>query len=664
MKNLSKLFVGIALIFGAMILINSCAMNATIDDVKPVVTDTPPTGYDLLIGSLYGREVVDSAEVSYKISIKPKTCGRYMFSNSSSGSEFDATSKTAFKLFVNTGDDRVQKSLGVVTGTNLLVAFCDSETFDWNKAKTTVIPITGWLLKTGYTQLQNTDGKNVTMACKVDGKVVSVDTATGDLVLIAFDNIDRSLTAADNTDASIPDWVTYTTSMDSGASVYAIVAYWPAADVVAVASLDWSKAIKKSILISANKVDYDKFDKTFINSSNPTKSLEGIRFMLAGADMKQVSPSVLSGVTVKWAFSAYSSSGYPTLTTGNPLGSSIDLSTSSSSDKFLLVALWGRGKNTANLADAVFGYYELTGIKLPAVDVRGPDSTGLSHGQNIALAVGEKLTASVSGSDYSELYYYIGTSEPSSKSTYSGIQNRELNGKLTMEITYTGGTNSLYFWGKGKNGVTYGDFFRLSISQKTVAYPVTSISLSQTSLSMQVGGSPVTLVVTINPNNASNQACNWATSNSAVAIVSATGVVTQVGAGTATITVTAQDQTAGIKTATCSVTVSNTSVSTDKYLYLSTTWAGQQVKITFENGGGTTGTYTVGSDGKIPTVVSGTPKLSLNLFYEGKGLDAAGNSGAYSQCQSSDWNGDSVLFTSYTNGTFTATGRTVTLTRK
>jgi len=80
---------------------------------------------------------------------------------------------------------------------------------------------------------------------------------------------------------------------------------------------------------------------------------------------------------------------------------------------------------------------------------------------------------------------------------------------------------------------------------------VTGVSVSPTSASIAVGGS-TTLSATIAPSNATNQNVSWSSSNSSVASVNSSGVVSGVAAGTATITATTQD---GSKTATCTVTV-------------------------------------------------------------------------------------------------------------
>ena len=87
---------------------------------------------------------------------------------------------------------------------------------------------------------------------------------------------------------------------------------------------------------------------------------------------------------------------------------------------------------------------------------------------------------------------------------------------------------------------------------------VTGITLSQTEASMTVGGETLTLTATVAPDNAADKTVTWTTSDASVATV-ADGVVTAVGAGTATITATATNGTADTsddKTATCEVTVS------------------------------------------------------------------------------------------------------------
>ena len=100
--------------------------------------------------------------------------------------------------------------------------------------------------------------------------------------------------------------------------------------------------------------------------------------------------------------------------------------------------------------------------------------------------------------------------------------------------------------------VTVGD---CSASCKvTVVQPVTSISIDRGSLSMEAL-STYQLTATIYPNNAHNKAIEWSSSNEEVATVDASGKVTAIGKGSATITVKALD--GSEKTDTCNVTVTN-----------------------------------------------------------------------------------------------------------
>lgn len=88
----------------------------------------------------------------------------------------------------------------------------------------------------------------------------------------------------------------------------------------------------------------------------------------------------------------------------------------------------------------------------------------------------------------------------------------------------------------------------ITVTDNTVS--VTGISLSQTTASMEIGQT-LSLTETISPAEATNKNVSWKSGNESVATVS-DGVVTAVGAGTATITATTTD---GAKEASCAVTV-------------------------------------------------------------------------------------------------------------
>ena len=88
--------------------------------------------------------------------------------------------------------------------------------------------------------------------------------------------------------------------------------------------------------------------------------------------------------------------------------------------------------------------------------------------------------------------------------------------------------------------------------QVTVVQPVTSITLNNTTLTLEVGKAQ-TLTATVLPADATNKALTWSSSNTAVATVSTSGKVTAVASGTCTVTATAKDG-SGVK-AECQVTV-------------------------------------------------------------------------------------------------------------
>ena len=95
-------------------------------------------------------------------------------------------------------------------------------------------------------------------------------------------------------------------------------------------------------------------------------------------------------------------------------------------------------------------------------------------------------------------------------------------------------------------------------STETNIVPITSISLSKSSLSLKVNNT-ATLVATILPNNATDTKLVWSSSNSNIATVD-NGKITAKAVGNALITVSNSD---GTKKATCNVTVTKTGTGSD-----------------------------------------------------------------------------------------------------
>lgn len=91
----------------------------------------------------------------------------------------------------------------------------------------------------------------------------------------------------------------------------------------------------------------------------------------------------------------------------------------------------------------------------------------------------------------------------------------------------------------------------VTVSDSTVH--VTGVTLNKSSTTIAIDATE-TLTVTVAPANATNKNVSWSSSDSTVATVSSSGVVTAKKEGSATITVTTED---GGKTATCLVTVND-----------------------------------------------------------------------------------------------------------
>jgi uncharacterized protein YjdB len=148
---------------------------------------------------------------------------------------------------------------------------------------------------------------------------------------------------------------------------------------------------------------------------------------------------------------------------------------------------------------------------------------------------------------------------------------------------------------------------------------ITSISLNTPTLTLAVGNVD-TLKVVVAPSNATPQTFVWNTSSSAVATVTASGVVTAKAAGTATITVKTSD---GKFTATCTVTVANpiTSISLNKgsltlaagaqYTLIASTAPSNAVPQTLVWSSSNSAVASVGNTGLVTAKITGTATVTV-----------------------------------------------------
>ena len=223
-------------------------------------------------------------------------------------------------------------------------------------------------------------------------------------------------------------------------------------------------------------------------------------------------------------------------------------------------------------------------------------SSSEANSPQLSLTVnGGSLTTSGTGSS-DGIQFYVGSSEATGAITSLTVNNnaivKAINGiegyrvdkpiPSGTGIVFDGSTGTVYgsvtlqedlTIGKGESlnipsgasltipeGTTLtvngGELTGEKIPTEGVVYKVTEVTLDKDSLSLEVGGEE-TLTATAAPDNATNKNVTWSSDNEGVATVDATGKVTAIGAGTATITVTTAD---GGKTATCVVTVTAATV--------------------------------------------------------------------------------------------------------
>ena len=145
--------------------------------------------------------------------------------------------------------------------------------------------------------------------------------------------------------------------------------------------------------------------------------------------------------------------------------------------------------------------------------------------------------------------YVDGSSSPiyngdGSKGGTNEVISVEVNASSSVKVVCNGGGTSTSYVLK-----IYGVDLHLSGIEGDTA--VSGVTLNKTSTTITQEGSEQ-LTATVAPSYATNKNVTWSTSNSSVATVSNTGLVSGVNAGTAIITVTTED---GGFTATCNVTV-------------------------------------------------------------------------------------------------------------
>jgi uncharacterized repeat protein (TIGR02543 family) len=128
-------------------------------------------------------------------------------------------------------------------------------------------------------------------------------------------------------------------------------------------------------------------------------------------------------------------------------------------------------------------------------------------------------------------------------------------GKVVEPIAVSKENYSLEGWYKEDTFLTKWNFVIDTVSENLSLYAnwaILPITLDKTSISLIVGGEPVTLIATVNTTDIRNKNVTWSSSNETIASVS-NGIVTAIAVGQATITATLDEDSS--KSATCVVIV-------------------------------------------------------------------------------------------------------------
>lgn len=162
--------------------------------------------------------------------------------------------------------------------------------------------------------------------------------------------------------------------------------------------------------------------------------------------------------------------------------------------------------------------------------------------------------------EYKSIYY--GFEYADATMSTSSIQGEDFADK-SYSATLTNRSHNTQYWYRAYVQLDYRMFLGEKKEFTTGVVPVKRVSLDKKEYTFNTIGNTLTLKATVLPNDATDKSVTWSSDNEKVATVNTNGKVTAIGNGTATITVTTNNQG---KTASCVITVAQqvTSITLDK----------------------------------------------------------------------------------------------------
>lgn len=288
--------------------------------------------------------------------------------------------------------------------------------------------------------------------------------------------------------------------------------------------INWSSSNTSVVTVNENGL----VTAVSMGSANITASVDGcsatcpvtVLASVTGISLSKTSATLNKGESIQLSYSVV------------PTGATLQGQVSWVSSAPSVATVDGQGNVKAMSAGTADITVSLEGFTATCkITVVVPVSSVSLNKSSIELVKGdsETLVAIISPSDATD-------KSLSWKSSNTAVAKVDQSGKVTA---VDGGNATITVTASGKTATC----------DVTVTVPVSSVSLSQSSVTI-VKGETFRLTATVYPSNATDKSVTWSTSNSAVATVDASGVVTAVDGGTCSIVAKA-----GEKEARCSVTV-------------------------------------------------------------------------------------------------------------